>query len=117
MNQTYLSVIVLISIPILGAIKNVIKRKSFSIKIFLRTFAVYFGIYVFFKIFNIYNFTPLIIFDAMLLSLCERWSMFVYKIIYSHITKNYEKKKLKYYEKYNLELSSGTLDKLNKKNN
>ena len=48
---------------------------------------------MFLKIFNIYNFTPLIIFDAMLLSLCERrWSMFVYKIIYSHITKIMRKK-------------------------
>lgn len=93
MDHVYLSIVVLISIPILWAIKNVIKRKTFSIKIFLRIFAIYFGIYMFLKIFNIYNFTPLIIFDAMLLSLCERrWSMFVYKIIYSHITKIMRKK-------------------------
>lgn len=111
MNETNFSVIILIAIPILGAIKNVVKRKSFNIKIFLRTFIVYFTIYLFFKIFKLYSFN-LDCFNSMLLSLTERWSMFIYKIIYSYITKNYEKKKLKYYQKYNLELSSGTLKDL-----
>lgn len=48
----------------------------------------------------------------MLLCLIERWGMFIFKIIYSYVTKNYEKKKLKYYQKYNLELSSNTLKEL-----
>jgi hypothetical protein len=113
MDITLRPIIILIAIPILGAIKNVIKRKTFNIKIFLRTFVVYLGILVFFKVSNIYNF-KLTCTDSMLLSLLERWGMFVYKIIYSYFTKNYEKKKIKYWEKYNLELSSNTLDQLDK---
>jgi hypothetical protein len=109
----FISIIILTAIPILGAIKNIIKRKTFNIKIFLRTFLVYFVIWILFRIFNIYN-LELNHTDSMLLSLCERWGMFVYKIIYSYITKNYEKKKLKYYKKYNLELSSDSLEKLEK---
>lgn len=111
MNETNSSILILISIPILGAIKNVIKRKTFNIKIFLRTFVVYFIIYSLFKIFNIHTF-KITHLDSMLLSLTERWSMFVYKIIYSYITKNYEKKKFKYYQKYDLEMSSNNLKKL-----
>ena len=36
--------LVLILIPILGAIKNIVKRKTFNIFIFMRTFGVYLGI-------------------------------------------------------------------------
>ena len=114
MNETIVSILVLTAIPILGAIKNVIKRKTFNIKIFLRSFVMYFIIWLFFWIFNLYKF-KIIYLDSMLLSLTERWTMFMYKIIYSYITKNYEKKKIKYYEKYNLELSSNTLCELEKK--
>jgi hypothetical protein len=114
----YNIILILIFIPILGAIKNVIKRKTFNLKIFLRTFVVYGIIYFFSKILKIYNF-QLNTHDSMLLSLSERWGMFVYKILYSSITKNYEKKKFKYYEKYRLELSNNSLNKLDKleKNN
>ena len=111
MSETNLSIAILVAIPVLGAIKNVIKRKSFNIKIFLRTFMVYFVIWLLFKIFNLHNFN-LNCFDSMLLSLIERWGMFVFKIIYSYVTKNYERKKLKYYEKYKLEFSSNTLKEL-----
>ncbi len=112
-QMQFISIIILIAIPILGAIKNVIKRKTFNIKIFLRTFLIYFVIWMLLRFFNIYN-LELNCTDSMLLSLCERWGMFVYKIIYSYVTKNYEKKKLKYVHKYNLELSSNSLEKLEK---
>ena len=52
------------------------------------------------------------LFDAMTLSLLERYLMFIFKISYSYITKNYERKKFKYYKKYLIELSSGSLDKM-----
>ena len=48
----------------------------------------------------------------MELSLVERYIMFIFKIIYSYLTKNYEKKKFKYYKKYMTELSAGSLDKM-----
>lgn len=118
MNQLVLCILILIIIPILGAIKNIIKRKTFNIRIFLRTFYVYGIIYFILKYTNIYQF-KFDIYDSMLLSLTERWSMFVYKIFYSIITKNHEKKKFKYYQKYQLELSSNSLKQLDKleKNN
>ena len=72
---------------------------------------VYFVIWLLFKIFNLYSFN-LNYSDSMLLSLIERWGMFIFKIIYSYVTKNYERKKLKYYEKYKSEFSSNTLKEL-----
>jgi hypothetical protein len=111
MDQLYQSIIILCIIPIFGAIKNLIKRKSFNILIFLRTFGVYFGIYLI-GIFIIRYKFKINLFDSMLLSLLERYLMFVFKICYSYITKNYERKKFKYYKKYLIELSSGSLDKM-----
>jgi hypothetical protein len=111
MEEFYLSLLILTSIPILGAIKNIVKRKTFNILIFLRTFALYFMIYLILEyLFGYYFYFE---FDnSMLICLLERWIMFVYKIIYSFVTKNYEKKKFKYYHKYLTELSSGSLDKM-----
>lgn len=111
MNEIFKSISVLVLIPILGAIKNIIKRKSFSIFIFLRTFVVYIGIFVIGRLINNQNF-KFNLFDMMTLSLLERYLMFVFKIVYSYMTKNYEKKKFKYYKKYMTELSSGSLDKM-----
>jgi len=111
MEELYLSVLVLTSIPILGSIKNIVKRKTFNILIFLRTFAIYLIIYLLLE----YGFGYYYDFEldtSMLICLLERWIMFVYKIIYSFVTKNYEKKKFKYYHKYLTELSSGSLDKM-----
>ena len=111
MEELYQVIIVLMAIPILGAIKNVIKRKTFNILIFLRTFGVYFGLYVIGKFIVGYEFN-IQLFDSMILSLLERYLMFVFKISYSYMTKNYERKKFKYYKKYLIELSSGSLDKM-----
>ena len=111
MEKILQSIIILCIIPILGAIKNVIKRKSFNISIFLRTFGVYSGIYLI-RRFIIGEDLKLNLFDSMALSLLERYLMFVFKIVYSYLTKNYEKKKFKYYKKYMTELSSGSLDKI-----
>lgn len=111
MEKILQSIIILCIIPIFGAIKNVIKRKSFNIYIFLRTFGVYSGIYLI-GIFIIGKDWKLNLFDSMALSLLERYLMFVFKIVYSYLTKNYEKKKFKYYKKYMTELSSGSLDKI-----
>lgn len=111
MEELYQAIIILCAISILGAIKNVIKRKTFNIFIFLRTFGVYFALYLIGKFIVKYKF-EFNLFDAMTLSLLERYLMFVFKISYSYITKNYERKKFKYYEKYLTELSSGSLDKM-----
>ncbi len=93
MEEFYLSTLVLTSIPILGAIKNVVKRKTFNILIFLRTFAIYFVIYLILEhMFGYYFNFELDI--SMFICLFERWIMFVYKIIYSFVTKNYDKKNL-----------------------
>lgn len=111
MQELYQVIGVLAIIPILGAIKNVVKRKSFNIFIFLRTFIVYFSICVMGR-FIIGEYWRLNLFDSMALSLLERYLMFIFKIVYSYLTKNYEKKKFKYYNKYMTELSSGSLDKM-----
>lgn len=114
--EFYLGLFVLVAIPIFGAIKNIIKRKSFNPYIFARTFCVYIGIYLFFKLCFDYELEigldEISLFDTMILSLSERYLMFIFKIIYSFVTKNYEKKKFKYYKKYMCELSSGSLDKM-----
>lgn len=102
---------VLILIPILGAIKNIVKRKTFYIFIFMRTFGVYLGIYLVLRLLFGYTF-EFDLFDCMGLSLAERYCMFVYKIIYSYVTKNYEKKKYKYYQKYINEYSTGSLKQM-----
>ena len=91
MEKLYQTIIILCAIPILGAIKNVIKRKTFNILIFLRTFGVYFGLYLIGKFIVGYEF-EFNLFDAMAMSLLERYLMFVFKISYSHMTKNYKKK-------------------------
>jgi len=111
MKELYQSIIILCAIPILGAIKNVVKRKTFNILIFFRTFGVYMGFYLIGKFIVSYE-LKFNLFDAMTISLLERYLMFVFKITYSYITKNYERKKFKYYEKYLTELSSGSLDKM-----
>lgn len=111
MEELYQTIIILCAIPILGAIKNVIKRKTFNIFVFLRTFGVYFVLYLIGKFILRYEF-QLKLFDAMTLSLLERYLMFIFKISHSYITKNYERKKFKYYKKYLIELSSGSLDKI-----
>lgn len=105
------SLTILGAIPVLGAIKNLVKRKSFSPLIFARTFIVY-GILcelVYLCFDYSFKLSPV---DSMVLSLGERWGMFVYKIGYSAINGNYQKKKYKYYEKYHMELSANSLDKL-----
>lgn len=113
MEELYQSIIILCAIPILGAIKNVIKRKTFNILIFLRTFGVYFGFYLIGKFIISYKYKfEFNLFDAMTLSLLERYLMFIFKISHSYITKNYERKKFKYYKKYLIKLSSGSLDKM-----
>jgi len=111
MKELYQTICVLVIIPIFGAIKNVVKRKSFNIFIFLRTFVVYLSIYLIGKFITIEYF-KLNLYNAMALSLLERYLMFVFKIVYSYFTENYEKKKFKYYKKYMIELSSGSLDKM-----
>jgi hypothetical protein len=111
MDNFYLNILTLIIIPIFGAMKNIIKRKTFNIKIFLRTFVVYFLIYLGFKYMIGYEFEFELL-DCMSISLLERYCMFIFKIIYAIITKNYEKKKFKYYKKYLTELSEGSLDKM-----
>lgn len=113
LNESTISLFILCAIPVLGAIKNIVKRKSFKVSIFLRSFLVY-GILCE-LLYLCFGFTfKLNLLESMVLSLSERWGMFVYKIGYSVITKNYQKKKYKYYEKYDMELSSSSLDKLNK---
>ncbi len=112
LKENTLALSILGAIPVLGAIKNLVKRKSFSLLIFARTFIVY-GIicelvYVCFD----YSFKLKPV-DSMILSLGERWGMFVYKIAYSLATNNYQNKKFKYWKKYNMELSANSLEKLN----
>jgi hypothetical protein len=110
LNESTISLLILCAIPILGAIKNIVKRKSFKVTIFLRSFVIY-GVLCA-LLYSCFGFTfKLNLFESMILSLSERWGMFVYKIGYSVITKNYEKKKYKYYEKYNMDLSSNSLEK------
>ena len=112
LTETTTSLTILGAIPVLGAIKNVVKRKSFSPLIFVRTFVVY-GILcelVYLCFDYSFQLSPV---DSMILSLGERYGMFVYKIAYSVLNSNYQKKKFKYYEKYNTELSTESLNKLN----
>lgn len=111
MDELQQILVILCIIPFLGAIKNIIKRKTFNVLIFLRTFVVYLGIYLLWLFVVGYKF-KINLFNAMLLSLLERYLMFIFKIFYSYITKNYERKKFKYYKKYLIELSSGSLDKM-----
>ena len=114
--EHYLCVLILVLIPIFGAVKNIIKRKTFNIFIFLRTFVIYFFIYLISRYFCEYQF-KINLFDCMLISLLERYVMFIHKINYSFITNNYEKKKLKYYKKYLVEISSGKLNKISMTDN
>jgi len=112
LSESTTGLCVLGAIPVLGAIKNIVKRKSFNPLIFIRTFVVY-GILcelVYLCFDYSFQLRPV---DSMVLSLGERWGMFVYKIGYSLLTGNYQKKKYKYYEKYHMELSNGSLEKLN----
>ncbi len=115
LKESTLALSILGAIPVLGAIKNLVKRKSFSPLIFARTFIVY-GILcelVYLCFDYSFKLKPV---DSMILSLGERWGMFVYKIAYSLATNNYQNKKLKYWKKYNMELSAESLEKLNKLN-
>ena len=113
LKENIICLSILCAIPILGAIKNLVKKKSFNPLIFARTFIVYGILYKLVYVYLGYSF-KLIPSDSMILSLGERYGMFVYKIGYSIINKNYQKKKYKYYEKYNMDLSSNSLEKLNK---
>lgn len=110
-EECVLGLTILFAIPLFGAIKNIIKRKSFNILIFLRSFMIYIIIYS--LVYLCFDYPlELNIINSMFLSLSERWSMFIYKICYSYITKNYEKKKYKYYQKYQTELSENSLNKI-----
>lgn len=113
LKESTLALSILGTIPVLGAIKNLVKKKSFNPLVFVRTFVVY-GILceLVYLSFN-YSF-KLIPGDAMILSLGERWAMFIYKIGYSLLNGNYQKKKYKYYEKYHMVLSANSLDNLHK---
>lgn len=87
MNELYPALFVLCIVPILGVIKNIIKRKTFNIFIFLRTFCVYFIIYLIEIFIDEYK-IKLNILDAIQLTLLERYYMFIFKILYLLITKN-----------------------------
>ena len=82
---------ILIITPILGAFRNYVKYKSFKPLIFIRTPALYFFIFILFQTNNIWK-----------ILILERWFMFIYKTILSLLRNDYQKKKKKYIEKYNL---------------
>lgn len=104
MIKLYKSILILIIIPFLGALKNIVKRKTFNIFLFLRTFIIYIGIYFVFNLIYGYKLEFNLI-NSLIISLSERYLMFIFKILYSYFTNNYEKKKLKYYNKYNIKIS------------
>lgn len=89
-------------IPILGAIKNAVKYKQISPLLFLRTPVLYTIIYTYLYL-NHYNSKSC---KICLTIINERIFMFIYKIIMSLINDNYNKKKIKYQEKYGLEYES-----------
>ena len=86
----------LIIIPILGMLKNYVKYKRVSILLFMRTPIIYIFLYSFFTLLKYSNRICMTIIN-------ERIFMFLYKIVVSLLTDNYNKKKIKYEEKYGIE--------------
>ena len=77
----------LIIIPILGMLKNYVKYKRVSILLFMRTPIIYIFLYSFFTLLKYSNRICMTIIN-------ERIFMFLYKIVVSLLTDNYNKKKL-----------------------
>lgn len=81
------------AIPILGLLKNIIKRKQYNIALFFRTPAIYIVFFRILKFFRAKNIISKII-------IYERIFLFLIKIFLALYTKNFERKRLKYEIKY-----------------
>lgn len=77
--------------PLLGSLRNFVKYKQFFPLIFIRTPIIYFFLYIILQTSNLWKIIVL-----------ERWIMFVYKTTKSIYNDDYNKKKEKYKNKYDL---------------
>lgn len=94
-------VVTMSGIPVLGAVKNYVKYKKLCIWTFSRTPAIY-ALLVYASWLCNHRMS------ALLLVVCERYIMFLYKIGRSLQTNPYITKKQKYINKYNLKYSDPT---------
>ena len=90
-----LTLLLLLTTPILGALKNYIKYKKFNIITFSRTPILCTFLFIIMSQFTTTDYST--IFFILIL---ERWVMFIYKILVAYIDDNYIKKKDKYVLKY-----------------
>lgn len=77
--------------PILGSLRNHVKYKNFKPIVFVRTPIIYFFLFIFLQMRNIWK---IIVF--------ERWFMFIYKTSISIYKNDYKNKKEKYIRKYKM---------------
>ena len=77
--------------PLLGSLKNYVKYKRFNIIVFIRTFYIYLTLNLLIQTNN-----------KWMILILERWFFFIFKIIRSILRNDYESKKQKYIQKYNL---------------
>jgi hypothetical protein len=82
---------ILLITPLLGTIRNYVKYKSFKPLVFIRTPILYFFLIIIFQTNNIWK-----------ILILERWIMFIYKTFLSLLKNDYQNKKQKYIQKYNL---------------
>ena len=85
--------------PMLGLIKNYIKYKQLNIFTFIRTPLLYFFIEWYISGYQWINYQFIVI-------VFERWIMFITKMCLSYMRNDYQRKKIKYQEKYKLHYRS-----------
>lgn len=84
--------------PTLGFIRNYIKYKQLNILLYLRSPIIYITLIIYHLFTNqIVNIYKILIY--------ERWFMFLYKSLISLYNNDYEKNKIKYMKKYNINYS------------
>jgi len=88
--------------PTLGFIRNYIKYKQCNFGKFIRTPLIY----CLFHIFFYYTGQKNILFKTLI---CERWFFFIDKSFISFMKDDYNRNKLKYEKKYNINYSPETI--------